>query len=73
MGGAHHRSIFVPGHSVRRGGSLLAEQRGPYSWGSERTIMTVDDDADTSSRGKCHGGATACWRKRVEVSEYARQ
>jgi len=35
--------------------------------------MTVDDDADTSSRGKCHGGATACWRKRVEVSEYARQ
>jgi hypothetical protein len=67
------RSIFVPEHSERRGGSLLAGQRGPYSWGGEWTIMTVDDDADTSSRGKYHGGASACWRKRVEVSEYARQ
>ncbi len=36
-------------------------------------ITKVDDDADTSSRGKCHWEATACWRKRVGVSEYARQ
>jgi hypothetical protein len=36
------------------------------------TVDDDDDDADTSSHGKYHGGATACWRKRVEVSEYAR-
>jgi hypothetical protein len=30
LGGAH-RTISVPGHSVRQDGSPLAEQRGPYS------------------------------------------
>jgi hypothetical protein len=35
--------------------------------------VKLDDDADTGSHGKSHGGATACWRKRVGVSEYAKQ
>ena len=66
------RTIFVPGQSVQDS-SPLAEQRGPYSQGSlsEEAIVKFDDDADTGSRGRCHGEATACRRRRVGESEYA--
>jgi hypothetical protein len=70
--GDAHRLIFELEDSVGQDGSLRTDHCGLCSWGREQGTTRIDDDADTSSCGKRHGDATACWRKRVGLSDAQR-
>ena len=74
LGGAR-TFVFVLEDSARRGGSpwvdhwYCDDHYDLHSWGDAKGTVRFDYDADTSSCGKRHGGATACWRKRVGLSD----
>lgn len=74
-GAGAHTLVFVLEDSVRWVGSRWVDHWNCgdlgdlHSWGDEKGTVVFDYDADTSSYGKRHGGATACWRKRVGLRD----